>query len=360
MSRKGNPAPRLAAVLLALCLAAAAPPAFASTPEQEAVLATDQRSMNHPGGAFTVPETPARLRLFHPKTWQAVRLILDNVADQFRTGHAAPEAMGRILTYAPIVTNEELPAGHEWDDLLQYVLEYGIHNIYIALRETNRIGVYQVVVLFYNWDGAARWAPLAIEYDASTGWLYGTGDAGLIGIGYDYNVREYMLRSAPGTWQRSLGFNRLFDLLSPLLLIFLDTQRFPFSYGGREWMVQIWKGYYLASNGAEIGLYERDPGSLFHWNASDTMMDVTMRVYQGDRLFFEFGPQRTWWASAFKYGNIALTPLLRPRELRLAGAIAFEDPGMAEAFFASFEENGSSLITGELDGAVFRFDWAAG
>ena len=350
-----------AALLLALCIAAAAAPmAFATTPAEEAVLATGQRSINNPGSAFTVPNTPTGLRLLHPDTLQATRLILSNVADQFRTGHADPEAVRRIFAYAPILTNEELPEGHQWDDMLQYILEYGMHNIYIALRETDRPGVYQVIALYYNWDGAARWAPQALEYDSNTGWLYDTSDVGLMGIGFDYNVCEYMLRTAPGTWQRSLGYNLLYDLGAPLAFIRMDTLRFPFSYEGRDWMIQFWKGTYMPSNGAEVGIYEKDPGQPFFWDCSETMLDISMKLYHhNDTLFYDYGTQRTWWTGGFKYGNFRLTPLLPAKQLRLTGTITFEDQGMADAFLASFEANKGAYMTGTMEGLVFSFDWKA-
>jgi len=349
-----------AALLLALCLvAAAAPAAFATTPEQEAVLATGQRSMNQPEGVFTIPETPAGLRLLHPDTRKAASLILSNVGDQFRTGQGDAEAMRRIMAYTPIATDEELPPAHEWDDLLQYAMEYGMRGIYLALRETDRTGVYQIIALYYNRDGEARWAPQNLEYDSNTGWLYDTIDVGLMGIGFDYNFPEYLLRTAPGTWQRSLGYNILFDAFSPLMLIYLDTLRFPFSYEGRDWMIQFWKGYYLASNGAEIGIYEKNPGTPIFWDASDTMLDISMRVFQGDTLFFDYGTQRTWWTGGFKYGNFLRTPLVLPKQLRLTGTITFEEPGMADAFWASFQANKGAYMTGTMEGLVFSFDWKA-
>jgi len=353
--------PCATALLLALCLAAAASPAaYATTPEQEAVLATSQRSMNNPDGVFTVPEARTSLELFHPATWRAARLVLENTVEQFRTGHADPEAVRRILAYAPIVRDEELPTAALWDDTLQYVLENGIRNIYIVLHETDRPGVYQLLTIYSNRDGRVRWVPQDIEYDAASGWIYGTGGDGVLGIGYEYNVRQYMSRSVPGTWQRALGYNRAYDLFAPLLSIYFDTLRFPFSYDGRDWMIQLWKGIYMPSNGAEIGLYEKDPKQPFFWDASDTLLDISMKMYQGETLFFDYGTQRTWWAGGFRYGNFLLTPLLPPSKLRLTGTITFEDSGMRDAFWASFEANRNAAITGKMEGMVFSFDWAAG
>ena len=352
---------RTLCAILSICLAAAmaAPMAHATTPGQEAALATGQRSINNPKGVFAVPEADTSLRLFHPETRQAARLIVDNTIEQFLNGSADAEAVQRILAYAPVVTDGELPPRGDWDSMLQYILENGMRNVYIALRETDSLSVYQILTLYSTRAGEVYWVPQGIEYDAATGWIYGTENDGILGIGFDYNVSKYMARSTPNAWLRPLGYNRLVDMAAPLLLTYLDTLRFPFEYEGRDWMIQFWKGLYGPSNGAEIGLYEKPSGRPFFWDASGTMLDISMQLYQGDKLFFDYGTQRTWWTGGFRYGNFRRTPLVCPRQLRLTGAIAFEDQGMADAFLASFKENKGAYMTGSLDGLVFSFDWKA-
>jgi len=365
MKKKRRLMLRTLCAILALCLGAAValPMAYATTPEREAVLATGQRSRNNPDGIFTAPAAVTSLRLFHPETRQATRLIASNIIEQLISGHSDPDAVRRIMAYAPIVTDGELPPLDMGDDLLQYLLhmlQIGARNVYIALRETDRPDVYQIITLFSTQAGEVFWVPQGIEYDAATGWIYGTDNDGILGIGFDYNVSQYMVRSASDAWQRPIGYNRLFDIATPLVLTFLDTLRFPFVYQGRDWMIQIWKGYYGPSNGAEIGIYEKDTGHAFFWDASDTMLDISMQLYQEDTLFFDYGTQRTWWTGGFRYGNYLLTPLLPARQLRLTGTINFEDPGMRDAFWASFEANKNDLITGTMDGMIFSFDWQTG
>ena len=353
---------RALGVMLSLCLVAsmASPSAYATTPEQEAVLASGQRSLNNPKGVFTTPEAVTDLRLFHPATRQAARLIVSNAIDQLRYGNADLEAMPRILAYAPIVTDEELPPRGEWDDILQYMLQNGIRNVYIVLRETDRPGIYQLLTLYSTRAGEVFWVPQSIEYEPSTGWIYDTEDKGLLGIGYDYNAANYLIRSAVNGWNRALGYNLLFDIGAPLVFFYIDTLRFPFSYDGRDWMIQFWKGIYLLSNGAEIGIYERDPGQAFFWDASDTTLDVSMQVYQGETLFFDYGTQHTWWTGGFRYGNFRKTPLLTAKQLRLTGTIAFEDQAMLDAFLVSFEENRPENMVGNVEGLLFSFDWQTG
>jgi len=363
MKKKSRWMLRPLSVVLTFCLAAAiaTPMAYATTLEQEAVLATGQRSINNPGGNFAIPETLSDRRLFHPDTRQAVFLMAENVMEQLIKGYADPEAVRRIFAYAPIVSADELPPEGDFrSDLLQYFAENGINNLYNVFLPTDRPDVYQILSIYSSRNGEPRFVPWDIEYDAATGWIYGTNDSGIFGFIYDYNVTQFMLRSAPNTWQRYLGYNKLYDAVAPLLMAYIDTVRFPFSYDGRDWMIQIWKGIYGPSNGAEVGIYEKDSGRPFHWDtASDTRLDMSMQLYQGDRMILE-DVQRTWWLAAFYYGNCLRTPLQHAGKLRLTGTILFEEQEMLDAFLASFEKNRPANMTGSADGLLFQYDWQAG
>ena len=361
---------RALGTILSLCFmaAAASPTAYATTPEQEAVLATGQRSMNNPDGVFTTPEALTSPRLLHPETRQAAGMIVGNSLQQLFLGNADMDAVGRILAYAPIVKEDELPPLDIGEDLLNYLLhmlQIGSRNVYIALRETEKPGVYQIITLFSTRAGEVYYVPQGIEYDAVSGWIYGTGGDGLLSIGFDYNVLKYMARATPNAWPSVTGYSILVDLLTPVALTYLDTLRFPFTHQGQEWMIQFWKGSYGPSNGAEIGIYEKPGlfvfGQPLHWNAaSDNMLDISMQLYQKDMLFFDYGTQRTWWTGGFKYGNAFSTPLVPARQLRLTGTILFEDQAMLDAFLVSFEKNKTAIMIGSAEGLLFRFDWQAG
>jgi len=359
--KKKYPLRVLCAVLI-LCLGAAAvsPGAYALTPEQEATLATSQRSMNNPGGSFRAPEAASRFWPFHPDTWNAAALIIGNAMEQLFLGNADADTVRRVMEYAPIVKDGELPARGPWDDTMQCILQDGTRDVYIVLRETGRPGVYELLTIHSPaWQGDVFWLPLNVEYDAAAGEIYGSHGEGLLNIGYDYNVSKHLIRSSANGWNRILGYNLLFDFIAPSLLFFFETQRFPFSYQGRDWMIQFWKGYYTLSNGAEIGIYEKDPGQPFFWDATGTPLDISMKLYQDDKLYFDYGTQHTWWTAGFRYGNPLTTPLLPASRLRLTGTIRFEDKGMLEAFLASFEKNRPANMTGYADGLLFVFDWQA-
>lgn len=357
MKRNPRMLGRVLCLLLSLCvLLSAAPIAWATTPQQEAVLATEQRSLSNPDGTFTLPEANARRLLFHKDTSRAARLIASNVLEQLFCGNADPEALTRILAYAPLVTMEELPEEAKPDSIERYILTDGLRNLYIALRETERPGVYRIVTIHTDRSGEIYWLLQDLEYDSNTGWVYSVNGTGILQLGYEFNVKQFTSQASSNSWHRAMGFNRLYDIGAPLLGFYLDTLRFPFRYEGRDYMLQFWKGYYIASNGGEVGIYEKDPDTSFFWDTSELYLDFTMQVYQGERQLFDHS-QNTWWSTGFLIGNVFNTPLLPARKLRLTGTILFEDQGMLDAFLLSFEQNRSGTMSGYADGLLFCYDW---
>jgi len=367
---------RILCAILTVCLgmAAASPIAHAVTPKQEAALAGDQRSANNPQGGFQAPGAAARYLgfypfwSFHPDTLNAGWLLLQNILQQMFLGNGDAESFRRVFDYAPVIKEgDQLPPKEDfWPGeglpflpYSLYMLQKGMLDIYIALKETQEPGVYRVVLFYVTRAGEERWLDVGTLYDAAKGTLLSENGEGVMNIGYEYDIGQQMLLGAPNGWNRDLGYYNFFDTIAPFLLYRLDTLRFPFTYDGRDWMVWFWKGYYVVANGAEIGIYENPAGWPVRWAASDTEMDITMQVYQGDHLYADYGPSRTWWAAGISYAK----PFFRQlpaSQLRVTGTIAFEDPGLLAAFLESFERNRTGNITGTVEEMKFLFDWQAG
>ena len=358
---------RALCAVLSLCLAAAmaAPVASALTPQQAQRLQTGQRSLNNPGGGFTAPGAVPGSRFLHPDTFYAGQLLASNVLNQVVTANADPEEWRRILSYAPIIREgDELPprGDAELKNIPQFLLQRGMRDMYVALQETDTPDVYRIVTFFSTRAGETYWVPQGTLYDFSTGELYGEDGAGILGLGYDYNSSKQIITCARNSWQRALGFNIFMDAIGPLVTFRFETFRFPFAYDGKDWQIQVWKGsYWIVSNGAEIGLYEKPSGRPVFWDCSDTYLDMSMRLYQGsDTLLFDYPAYNTWWLGGFRYGNPRILPVVTADKLRLTGTILFKDQAMLDAFLVSFEENRPANMTGGADGLLFRFDWQAG
>ena len=337
------------------------PVASALTAEQEQALQSDQRSLNNPQGVFTVPRPAPTLWLFHEDTIPSAQIIVLNLLRQMMAANAKPE-FTQVMAHIPLVTaGDALPPQKELASLRAAwaLLSGGLNSPYIALRETEQEGIYNVIIFYTDRNGETLWTTCGILYDAESGFVMGTDGAGIWGSGLEFDFDNYIARLSPGNKNKRYGFNIFYDIFSPLALMFLDTVRFPFEYNGKEFMIQIWKGsYYLISNGGEISIYERPLGRFLQWDASeDTNLDMTMRIYQKGELFLDFGPYRTWWLGGFRFGNPFRLPVVSANKLRMTGTIIFEDQAMLDAFLASFRENKPENMTGDSDGLIFYFDW---
>lgn len=325
-------------------------------------LASAQRTINTPEEAFVMPASDPWV--FQCDTTKAGVKIICNALEQLTTGKADSEVILNIMRDAPLVTGDDvLPEETRLSstEFIQAALRGDFKSGYCALKETDKPGHYQIVFFYYNGD-KVYWNPMTLGYEAETGYFYGTGGDGLLGIGFEFMASQYMIRtSAIDSWHKKVGYSVIYDMLAPMIGTYIDTMRFPFEYNGKDYMVQIWKGIYsLVSNGGEIGLYEKPSDRPIFWDCSDTLLDLDMQIYQGSKLFLDYGTQHTWWIGGFRFGGWAGLPVMAPRKLRMTGTMTFEDQGMLDAFAASFEENKSDKITGNVDGMTFTFDWQAG
>ena len=80
--------------------------------------------------------------------------------------------------------------------------------------------------------------------------------------GYRYNPEgNFYYTDDKNCWQENAGYNEIYDNMAPMAGMFIDQIRIRFTYGGKDWMVQFWKGQYgFLLVGAEIGLYTAPSG----------------------------------------------------------------------------------------------------
>ena len=156
-------------------------------------------------------------------------------------------------------------------------------------------------------------------------------------------------------WQKNFGFNEVYDTFAPVTMMYYDTVRTTFEYGGKEWMIQTWKGQYgVMFVGGEVGVYTRPTGSIgSHYVCADKEDWLYMETAfmwdeygTGDyRAVFNRDYDKYWWATGFVVGfpNGSLRKTLT--EFRLITHITFKDTEMADAFCKAFEENGFTRVS---------------
>lgn len=181
------------------------------------------------------------------------------------------------------------------------------------------------------------------------------------GYRYSNDGDGYYYTDDKDCWQKNAGYNEVYDNMAPLTAMFIDQVRVRFNYGGKDWMVQLWKGQYgWLLVGAEIGLYTAEEGAnsgaineINHYNCADQedWLYMSMDCYWAEgnnghyKKVFSRPYDKYWWPTGFVKGQ--LTKYTWPRtELKMKGRITFKDEAMADAFVAELRKSGFSRAAG--------------
>lgn len=326
--------------------------------------ASDQKSPAPPAETDPVQELPT----FTPASARFVRDVLSAVLTQIVTGRADRNAVIDAIERLPM-PQEQLAAfvaalsgtqkaGNPIDTIKGLIdaIDDGIYQIDITLGATPYPGVYEFLGDYIKGDGTSAHVASGVYYDESTGLVYGRDGAGMFAIGFDYDAGQYLVIGATQAWQRQFGFCRLYDILSPLVFMNYDTVRIKFRYNEMDWMVQLWKGNYAITNGAEIGIYHKPMDRLigfYDCAEDDELPQMAMTLRKGNQILFTRGLQPHWWMTGFQLGT-----LYQPAQLTLDGQLIFEDPGMRDAFVTAFRQQVCPLTSSiSVDGDTVSFTW---
>lgn len=171
-------------------------------------------------------------------------------------------------------------------------------------------------------------------------------DTGL--FGFKYSMTDKVFYTAEDAWQRNFGFEETYDNVAGAGAISYDTMRVKFNYNNKEWMMQYWKGQYgFVLIGAELGLYNRDPGSTnstyYNVVTDAEKLNMSVKVYRRDpddqnkyNLLFQRSPSTTWWLTGFTPGTLSagsyVVPADETAKLRAEYVINFQTAEQAQAF----------------------------
>lgn len=182
-------------------------------------------------------------------------------------------------------------------------------------------------------------------------------------IGYLYDPAEKCFYTASDPWQRTVGYNQIFDVVSPTVLIDFDTVRFKFDYDDKNWVIQVWKGQYgLVFYGAEIGIYNKPASRVVqHYDAvsDDERLQMSMDFYEYKKGLigraqwkkqFSRPYDYYWWCTGFIPGN----RMDEFEKLRVDARITAVDYDMLSALVTAIENEG---IVCQVKGLDVRFTY---
>lgn len=222
---------------------------------------------------------------------------------------------------------------------------------------TEEENVYEIHLKITLRDGAVEDFGTGMLINTETSTMYGRDGNGFLGLGFNFNYEELLVYTMVNVWMRDFGFTMFYDIFCYTTpLFFYNTRRIKFDYEGKEWMIQIWKGNYLVSNGAEVGIYSREPGSIgtyYDCATDEQMMEMSMKLWHGDDLILERPKMLHWWLTGFKVSD----RLYPASSMTLEFSIDMMDEEMLNAFCEAVENHYRKDMTYTVDGLTVNVVW---
>lgn len=174
-------------------------------------------------------------------------------------------------------------------------------------------------------------------------------------FGFAYDPSQDIFYSTKYPVQRIFGYNSLYDAFSSRFGLYYITQRIRFEYGGKSWMIQLWKGQYGVTVGGEVGIYYRDSDNFirhFEAIADEDLVMMGFQLCKNGKPYLERGPEKHWWLTGFRILDVAV-----PTQLSMVIFFDWEIPEMADAFESGLHNMVLTDITFVRDGTRFWLTW---
>lgn len=181
-------------------------------------------------------------------------------------------------------------------------------------------------------------------------------------FGFGYDRENDAICSGMYPWQREMGYCKAYDEGAAAMYMIFDCEPIYFDYGGGHYLIELWKGQYGCTTGAEMGFYvnreddpEQAPEKLFYESVKDEeRIPMGFALYRNGERILERSALH-WWLTGFQVGMYA-----EPEELSMEVGLAFPNAVMCSAFCEALLRVGyeRSSIRVEQYRVYFRFDTA--
>lgn len=177
-------------------------------------------------------------------------------------------------------------------------------------------------------------------------------------FGFRYDMCQDIFFSMRDAWQREMGYGKIYDEKAPGMSMIIDCEPLYFVYNGRSYMLELWKGQYGITTGAEIGLYVSDevetehPERLFYRCISNEEMLPIRFVLRKKGRILMIRDAIHWWLTGFVLGEFS-----EPEELGMDVTVAFPDYRMRNAFYDALLRAGYHKDNISINGAQVRFSF---
>jgi hypothetical protein len=189
---------------------------------------------------------------------------------------------------------------------------------------------------------------------------------------YKYYPPDKLVYNQNNAFQWVFGYNAVFDFFMWAANVYADCIRCKFTYQGKDWLVQIWKGAYafILCTGGEIGVYNKPvTRKIGQYSAAreGDFLGIEMDIYRGDDFLFRRPFNYTWWCTGFQLGHL-YGFWKKPRiSVTMVARIKLKDAKMAKLCGESLAEKGFMPTSGKpsltntdsyaVSGDTLRLSW---
>ena len=174
---------------------------------------------------------------------------------------------------------------------------------------------------------------------------------------YAFDPSQMLVYNRDNAFQHVFGFNKVYDIFTGVMNVYADTMRFTFTYEGKDWLIQLWKGAYaiVLAAGGEVGIYNKPTDrKIEHYdsaNKAEDLMNVGMSMYNNEKFMFTRSVGKRWWTTGFQVNPvIGIRSRTKPRHnLTMDAKIQLKSAKMAQLFRASLLERGFREV-GSING----------
>ena len=163
--------------------------------------------------------------------------------------------------------------------------------------------------------------------------------------GFAYSPRGDYFYSLKNCWQRNAGYCKFYDDNSIFLNIVIHCEPITFSYGGKKWLIEFWKGQYGITTGGEVGIYntikkdiktDEFSGTFYEKIKANELLSISFILKRDNKIILK-RKDIHWWLTGFKLGKYS-----KRSQLSMKIKIKFPNNTMRDAFIKGLEKVGYS------------------
>lgn len=153
-------------------------------------------------------------------------------------------------------------------------------------------------------------------------------------FGLSLDSAQGILTTRTDTWQKKFGYGEFYDKKALAMQMVFDREPVYFNHRGKTWLVELWKGQYGISTGAEAGIYHTSSivppplrqQTMFQALGKEEMLPIRLRLTSSGTPLFTL-EQTHWWLGGFTPGTCTL-----PEDLTMEVTLTFPEESLSLAF----------------------------